>query len=139
MLAEASQRLPDALERPGLASEKPEPASEGLSQPQRSLGGGTDVRTYVQTYRFPLCSTGLRPPLGPKPKNVILVPLFLARYMTLYNGFLKLIPSISLRGKKTSQAKSMMNYADEKPRLSFLMPLPSSMDFKSRSHDFIRS
>ena len=29
----------------------------------------TYVRMYVQAYRFPLCSTGLRPPLGPKFKR----------------------------------------------------------------------
>ena len=32
-------------------------------------GGRAYVSTDVRTYRFPLCSTGLRPPLGPKPKK----------------------------------------------------------------------
>ena len=27
------------------------------------------VWTDIRTYRFPLCSTGLRPPSGPKPKK----------------------------------------------------------------------
>ena len=44
----------------------------GLSQTMEGLRlplGWTDGRTDVQTYRFPLCSTGPRPPLGPKPKK----------------------------------------------------------------------
>ena len=46
MLAEASQRLPDALERPGLASEKPDPASGGASASLR--GAGEDGRVLRQ-------------------------------------------------------------------------------------------
>ena len=45
---------------------------EGLSQPLGCLRlplGWTDERMVVQTYRFPLYFTGLRPPLGPKPKK----------------------------------------------------------------------
>ena len=45
--------------------ERPASASEGLK-------GRTYVRMYVQTYRFPLYSTGLRPlqfPPGPMPNK----------------------------------------------------------------------
>ena len=59
---------------PGLASEKPEPAS-GVPQPasEEPGGGRTYVRTYGRTYRCPLYSTGLRPlryPPGPLPKKI---------------------------------------------------------------------
>merc|ERR1711989_87794 len=45
---------------------------DGLSQPQGDLfrpkGSLNDLSGEdVRTYRFPLCSTGLCPPLGPKP------------------------------------------------------------------------
>ena len=46
-------------------------ASQRLTQASLMLawGGRAYVSTDVRTYRFPLCSTGLRPPLGPKPKK----------------------------------------------------------------------
>ena len=74
MLVEASQRLPEAPERPGLTSEKPEPAS-GRPQPaseEPQEGVGTDLRTDRRMYRLPLYSIGLHPlrfPLGLLPKK----------------------------------------------------------------------
>ena len=47
-----------APERLWPAPDKPHPAP-------RRTDGWTDGRTY----RFPLCSTGLHPPSGPKPKK----------------------------------------------------------------------
>ena len=96
-LAQASQRHAQAYQRPELSIETAlrclgQPL-KGLGQPLRGLGqplsglgqplsglgqasegpgGRTDVRTYVQTYRFPLYSTELRPlrfPPGPMPKK----------------------------------------------------------------------
>ena len=54
------ERLEQAPGSPELASWRPKPASVG----PWARGGG---RMDGWTYRFPLCSTGLPPPLGPKP------------------------------------------------------------------------
>ena len=59
-----SGRLEPASGRPESAYLRPEPASGMLE-----TASGMDRWTDVQTYRFPLCSTGLFPPLGPKPKK----------------------------------------------------------------------
>ena len=37
------------------------------------MDGRMDVRTYGRTYRFPLCSTGLRPPSGPNLKKALAI------------------------------------------------------------------
>ena len=47
MLAEAFQRLPEALDRPGLAAEKPQPAYGGPQSASEEPGG--DIRMDVQT------------------------------------------------------------------------------------------
>ena len=69
---DSASSISDLTQPKGGLTEPLADPSEGLSQllsvptgPQGSLNEllGEDVRTY----RFPLCSTGLCPPLGPKP------------------------------------------------------------------------
>ena len=77
-LAKASQRLAHAYERLAHASQRQAHApqrlahaSQRLLRPPRGWLRCWGVCTGVQTYRFPLCSTGLRPPSGPKPKKPV--------------------------------------------------------------------
>ena len=61
------KRLAEASEGLAGVSEGPAEASEG--QGSRGGDGQTDGRTDGRTYRFPLCSTGLRPLRGRCPKK----------------------------------------------------------------------
>ena len=64
----AFERLEQAPGSPELASWRPKPASV-RPLARGGTDGRTDGRMDIRMYRFPLSSTGLRPPLGLKPKK----------------------------------------------------------------------
>lgn len=71
VLLEARSGLPEAWSSPQWAGLSLPGAGSGLLKVSSGSveGRETDKRTYIWTYRFPMRFTGLRPPLGPKPKK----------------------------------------------------------------------